>query len=240
MKKKTAANIRLRNNLPNIITGINLILGYYALALTLKGEFKLASSIILIAMVMDGVDGKIAKLLSLEGDFGKELDSLADLISFGVAPALLLYRVFLINYAVWGFAASALLPLAGAIRLARFNLLSARKGFTGLPITIAGGAAACLVDVTFITGIAVLFAVIILSLLMLSAVPYPKLFPSFKNKKKGFLFIIAVSALLIASIWTQDNVFMLFLLAPYIAGGLIKCLPGVLHLKTKNSEHKLP
>ncbi len=233
MEIKSAVNIRLRNNLPNMVTGINLVLGYYALALIFRGEFKLASSIILIAMVMDGVDGKIAKLLGQEGNFGKELDSLADLISFGVAPALLLYQVFLRNYAFFGFAISALLPLAGAIRLARFNLLPPIKGFTGLPITIAGGAAACLVDVIFMTDIAALFAVITLAFLMLSTVPYPKLFPSFKNKRAGFVFIITASILLIASIWINDNVFMLFALVPYIAAGMIKCLIGVLNTKTK-------
>lgn len=127
-----------KNQIPNIVTSLNLILGITSLWFTMEGNYKEAAVAILFAMVLDGMDGKLARRLKVSSDFGKELDSLADLVSFGVAPALLTYASILYMLGYWGLLISIVFALCGAIRLARFNVLNIKTYFIGVPITIAG------------------------------------------------------------------------------------------------------
>jgi CDP-diacylglycerol--serine O-phosphatidyltransferase len=124
--------------IPNIITLLNLMLGLIALWFTMENAYKDAAIIILLAMVLDGMDGRLARYFQVVSDFGKELDSLSDLVSFGVAPALLVYASLLHAYSYIGFAISVIFALCGAIRLARFNVLNIKSHFVGVPITFAG------------------------------------------------------------------------------------------------------
>lgn len=124
--------------LPNIVTLSNLIFGVISLWLTMEGQYKDAAVAILLAMVFDGLDGRLARRFKVTSDFGKELDSLSDLVSFGVAPALLAYAsvLHLLGYA--GLAIAIIFAICGAIRLARFNVLNIKTYFIGIPITFAG------------------------------------------------------------------------------------------------------
>lgn len=124
--------------IPNIVTLGNLVFGVTSLWFTMEGQYKEAAVAILLAMILDGMDGRLARRLKVSSDFGKELDSLADLVSFGVAPGLLAYGSVLKVYGYWGLAISIVFPLCGAIRLARFNILNIKTHFVGVPITIAG------------------------------------------------------------------------------------------------------
>ncbi len=124
--------------IPNIITLSNLIFGITSLWYTMEGMYKEAAIAILLAMVLDGLDGRLARYLQVSSDFGKELDSLADLVSFGVAPALLAYGSLLYAYGFLGLTVSIIFALCGAIRLARFNVLNIKTHFVGIPITFAG------------------------------------------------------------------------------------------------------
>jgi len=124
--------------IPNIITMSNLILGITSLWYTMEGMYKEAAIAILFAMVLDGMDGRLARHLQVSSDFGKELDSLSDLVSFGVAPALLTYAAVLNRIGYWGLMIAILFALCGAIRLARFNVLNITDYFIGIPITFAG------------------------------------------------------------------------------------------------------
>lgn len=128
--------------IPNIFTFINLGCGVLSLLYTTKGNFIVASIFILIAGLVDRYDGRVARFLQVSSELGKELDSLADLVSFGVAPSLLLYLMFDFNsfgpYGILGIALLVTLPICGAFRLARFNTSSFDGVFTGVPITIVG------------------------------------------------------------------------------------------------------
>jgi CDP-diacylglycerol--serine O-phosphatidyltransferase len=134
---------------PGILTITNLMLGFSSIVVAANyGNFPLAAVLIVIASVIDGLDGKVARFVNSNGEYGRELDSLADIVSFGVAPAYLIYSTC---YAGLGQDSSiiSLLALAitvtplifGALRLARFNLATAegehRDEFSGLPIPIA-------------------------------------------------------------------------------------------------------
>ena len=126
---------------------------------------------IFLACLFDRFDGSIARKFNVVSDFGKELDSLCDLISFGVAPALLLYQSILYHYSVLGIFVTILYILCGAIRLARYNITEFDGSFQGLPITVAG----CLLTLSYLAihhvpSLLILFFTMILAFLMVS--PY--------------------------------------------------------------------
>ncbi|MCY1692013.1 CDP-diacylglycerol--serine O-phosphatidyltransferase [Exiguobacterium sp. SL14] len=133
---------RVRNSIPNLFTFGNLYCGFLAIVMAAKGDFQNATLLIVIAMMLDSLDGRLARMLGVAGDFGKELDSLADIVTFGVAPAMMAYYTYFYEFGEIGLLISALFPLFGAFRLARFNLSAtnvASAYFSGVPITVAGG-----------------------------------------------------------------------------------------------------
>lgn len=106
------------------------------------GDYKNAAILILIGMMLDSMDGRIARMLNVESELGKELDSLADIVTFGVAPAMMAYYSYFSDFGIFGMAISGLFPLFGAYRLARFNINAVKSSlhyFTGVPITAGGG-----------------------------------------------------------------------------------------------------
>ena len=148
--------------LPNLMTGANLFCGFLALTRIVEWnstsgsyhDIKMALFFILLACIFDLLDGRVARMGGAESPFGREFDSLADIISFGVAPAFLMYRVVLqdvfINHPKWGWLIASVYLLCGAFRLARFNCLAAMAGtgggkeFLGFPIPAAAGLVASL------------------------------------------------------------------------------------------------
>lgn len=131
--------------IPSIFTLTNLFFGFLSLVFTMDGKYRLAAGMILLSVILDSLDGKVARKLSASSDFGKELDSLSDLVSFGVAPAILTYRAFLYDHlGYFGLFIAAGFTLCGAVRLARFNVLNISTYFVGVPITFAGGLIALL------------------------------------------------------------------------------------------------
>ncbi|MHB8124821.1 MAG: CDP-diacylglycerol--serine O-phosphatidyltransferase [Desulfitobacteriaceae bacterium] len=131
--------------IPSIFTLANLFFGFLSLAFTSDGKFRLAAGMIILSIILDSLDGKVARKLSASSDFGKELDSLCDLVSFGVAPAILTYKAFLQEHlGYYGLLIAAGFTICGAVRLARFNVLNVSTFFVGVPITFAGGIMALL------------------------------------------------------------------------------------------------
>lgn len=128
-----------KNALPNLFTLSNLSFGLLSLVMTYEGNYKLACFLILAAGIIDRYDGRIARYFNVSSDLGKELDSLSDLVSFGVAPSILLFNMFqFIDLGIIGYILLLIFPLAGAYRLARYNASSFDGVFTGIPITAAG------------------------------------------------------------------------------------------------------
>lgn len=163
--------------IPSIFTLSNLLLGVVSLIYTMDDEFIIASAAILLAMVLDGMDGRLARRLNATSPFGKELDSLADLVSFGVAPAIMVYALRMKSFGIFGLIICIAFALCGAIRLARFNVLNISSYFVGVPITAAGSLTALLVLVSTRVTIADAvypFVMIILSYLMVSRFKIPK------------------------------------------------------------------
>lgn len=128
--------------IPNIFTFINLSCGVFSLLSTFEKQYVLASIFILIAGLVDRYDGRVARYLQVSSELGKELDSLADLVSFGVAPSVLVYILFELSAfgpkGVLGLALLIAFPICGAYRLARYNTSAFDGVFTGVPITIVG------------------------------------------------------------------------------------------------------
>jgi CDP-diacylglycerol---serine O-phosphatidyltransferase len=129
---------KLKANAANIITLTNMSFGGAAIMATLNESYSYSVLLIFIAAFLDRYDGKVARKYNQESDLGKQLDSMADIISFGVAPALLMYEMALSEVGVTGMMMAVLFIAAGALRLARFNVMDATGYFVGLPITAAG------------------------------------------------------------------------------------------------------
>lgn len=125
-------------NLPNILTLCNIIMGLGAIITTAHGNFTLAGVLIITGALFDRLDGQVARRYSLVSEMGKQLDSLADIITFGIAPAIAMYLLSFAEIAVLGFIVIIIFVVSGVYRLARFNTLDKDGVFIGLPITIAG------------------------------------------------------------------------------------------------------
>ncbi|KMM57785.1 phosphatidylserine synthase [Bacillus glycinifermentans] len=124
--------------IPSLITIGNFVSGLSALLLAFRGYLLLAILCVLIGAIFDMLDGMAARKLNAVTPFGKELDSLADIITFGIAPAIITYSVIFHDAPLMGLPSTLLFPVCGALRLARFNIQGEQDYFTGLPITAAG------------------------------------------------------------------------------------------------------
>lgn len=184
--------------LPNLLTTLCLFGGFYAIVAAIDGNFDRAVIAIFAAMVFDGLDGRVARLTGTETAFGKEFDSLADMVAFGLAPAVVCYQWGVARIAEYGLAwgrlgwiAAFFFAAAAALRLARFNARSAhqdKRFFEGLPSPSAAAIVAAFIglahkyDVVGLPGLVLAFAITVLAgLLMVSRFPYR----SFKDRAAG-------------------------------------------------------
>jgi CDP-diacylglycerol---serine O-phosphatidyltransferase len=165
----------ITKTIPNLFTIGNLFLGILAIILVFNEKPELAAIMVIVAMLMDGLDGRVARALNAQSEFGKELDSLSDVISFGVAPAFIMYVVAFQDMNASGWIVTSIFPICGALRLARFNVVAGVPGyFIGLPIPAAGGILATLALFhNELNSIVLLLSTLLLSYLMVSTVKYP-------------------------------------------------------------------
>lgn len=176
--------MKAKSAVPNIFTFSNLGFGVLALMMTLNSSFdslvhyRLACIFILAAAFVDRYDGKVARYLNVSSELGKELDSLADLVSFGVAPSILVFSMYnLSSFGIMGYLVVLVFPLAGAYRLARYNCSTFDGNYMGVPITIAGSFMAlyCLLTLSrYSDPILPILFIFILSYLMVSKVKLKK------------------------------------------------------------------
>lgn len=172
-----------RSAVPNLFTFANLSCGIFSIIMLFDNNIKMACIFILLAGFIDRYDGRVARFLQVSSELGKELDSLADLVSFGVAPALLTFTLYDLNkFSFIGYLIVIIFPIAGAYRLARYNTTQFDGVFTGVPITIAGTFMALysliLIFTTKspgkLTGLTVIL-MLIFSYLMISKIKFSKL-----------------------------------------------------------------
>jgi len=217
--------------LPNILTLCGLFSGFFAIMATVNGNFLYAAWAIIIANIFDGLDGWLARLTNTTTRFGIELDSLSDLVTFGVAPALMMYKWALMPFDRIGWAAAFLFVACGALRLARFNVQSGQPGskaFKGMPIP---GAASVLSSIVifyyeFWTGIPeknifFLIIIILLSLLMVSTLRYHGLKEiDFKERMPFWFLIVFVLVLFILLVHPPTAIFVFAM--TYLFWGIIE------------------
>jgi len=218
--------------LPNLLTTAGMFIGFMGILWAIEGRFELTALAILAACVFDGLDGKIARLTKSTSDFGIQFDSLSDLVSFGVCPAVMIYLWQTHYFDQMGLAVAFLFMACGALRLARFNLQTKnlpKKFFLGLPIPAAACTLAALVlfstflpqqAAEIILPKATLILAFILSLLMISKVKYA----SFKEVEMVRLhpFSSTVTAIMIFVLVASEPKFILFLFfISYVISGLI-------------------
>jgi CDP-diacylglycerol--serine O-phosphatidyltransferase len=170
--------------LPNLITTAALLLGFWSIVSSSQGHFGRAALLIVLAGICDMLDGRVARATGTSSRFGSEYDSLSDVISFGLAPALLYYNWMLVPLGPRGWLIASLFAICAALRLARFNAgeQSSSNDYQGLPSTIAGGMVAVLVWFVEWLGFGPPFGAFFgsivtlgfgaLALLMVSSVPY--------------------------------------------------------------------
>ncbi|KKW68208.1 CDP-diacylglycerol--serine O-phosphatidyltransferase [Lampropedia cohaerens] len=122
--------------LPNLVTLAALFCGFYAIVMAMEGRFSVATLAIFAAMVLDGLDGRVARMTKTQSAFGEQMDSLCDMVSFGAAPALVAYVWALHELGRWGWTAAFIYCACAALRLARFNVNTSvvdKRWFQGLP-----------------------------------------------------------------------------------------------------------
>lgn len=159
---------------PNICTAANLLLGVVALANTLSHNYTMSIILIILAALMDRFDGMLARRYNATSAFGKEFDSLADMVSFGIAPAALMYNSVAGNWSLTGLVCFCIFTLCGGLRLARYNVSCTSSFFQGIPITVCGTTLAIIV-LLIPNHIVILVASFILALAMISTIRIPKI-----------------------------------------------------------------
>lgn len=213
--------------LPTLFTVGNLFCGYLSVWSSIRGTFQTAAILIIAAAVLDMLDGRIARLTNSTSRFGEEYDSLADLVSFGIAPAVLAYSWGLADFHRLGWMASFLFVVCGSMRLARFNIqtrVTDKKYFIGLPIPAAAGTIATLVLATperlvsrfWMAGLLAL--TVVLSYLMISTLRY-RSFKDLDLRRQRRAWILPVIALVFAVIAYRPAVTLLALALLFAASG---------------------
>lgn len=170
-----------KSYIPNMFTFINLSCGILSILSLFNKDYTTSSIFILVAGLVDRYDGRIARYLNASSEVGRELNSLADLVSFGVAPAMLTYMLFDLNSfgpkGIFGIILLVLFPICGAFRLARYNISTFNGVYTGVPITIVGCFMALFALITYFTAPILVLAVIFMllgSYLMISRLKLKK------------------------------------------------------------------
>lgn len=222
--------------LPNLFTAGSIFLGILSIMFASKESFEIACWLILVSMILDGLDGRVARLTNTSSKFGVEFDSLADVVAFGVAPAMLLYFYVGVGYGRIGMSIPAIFVILGAVRLARFNITTSVEpnSFIGLPIP----SAAVIVMLWILVDIeyhlfkynhleSVLFSgVFVISLLMVSNIRYP----SFKKFSWNFpSFIIVI--LLLGIIFVNPTETLCCIMSGYVLYGIFRWIFLVIRLR---------
>ncbi len=218
--------------IPSLLTTTNLFCGFYSIVAVLKSDYMTAAVAILIAMLFDSFDGKIARLTNSTSRFGVEYDSLSDLVSFGVAPGLLIYTWALNGYGKIGWLAVFLFVACGAMRLARFNTQASGGGlqyFTGLPIPAAAGLIATTVIFDHhilqmgkeVRPVVILVVTYILAYLMVSTIPYRSFKETHLAGRKPLSSLITAVLILIVIV-AEPQIMLFVLFALYAASGPVE------------------
>ena len=215
--------------LPNLITTGALFAGFFAIVAAVDSKFEIAAVAVFVAMILDSLDGRVARMTRTESEFGAQFDSLSDMVAFGVAPALIAFEWSLQELNQFGWSATFLYMACAALRLARFNTTGSSQEFTGLPSPMAAGFIASAVwlcslefgpQSTMALNIATLCTVVLIGILMVSNISYfsPKLL-SVKGKVPFVVFVVI--ALVITLVLAHPSLVLFVVSGGYVLSGLI-------------------
>jgi CDP-diacylglycerol--serine O-phosphatidyltransferase len=217
--------------IPSSFTVANIFCGFHAIISSIQGEYGFAGALIGIAILLDTLDGRVARFANASSEFGKEFDSLADQVSFGVAPMVLAYNWALHLWPRLGWLMGFLFVICGAMRLARFNIQQSttdKRFFVGLPIPAAAGVIGALVYQfpqpirSREDALPVLVLVLVLSLLMVSRLRYYS-FKDFDLRRRQPHLVLVFFALLIVAVFTHPQLMLLSMALAYlVSGGALK------------------
>jgi len=213
--------------LPGLLTTGNLLCGFYSIVLTFDGRHQWAALALFIGMVLDMLDGKVARLTRTTTQFGVEFDSLADVVSFCVAPAFMLYTLALSSLGRTAWLGAVLFVICGALRLARFNVYSGvsdRRYFVGLPTPAAAGVVAAVVlllgndEISRWQGAAIAAGTYVVGILMVSTFRYYsfKEIDFARRRPTGVLLLVVLGVLIVA---THPQWFLFLLFSAYVLSG---------------------
>lgn len=231
-KTQRPMNLRKRGIylLPNLFTTGALFAGFYAIVQAMNAQFEHAAIAIFIAMVLDGLDGRVARLTHTQSEFGAEYDSLSDMVSFGVAPSLVMYEWALKGLGKWGWFAAFIYCTATALRLARFNTnidIVDKRYFQGLPSPAAAALIAGFVWVMLdyrivgadVSGYAAALT-ILAGLSMVSNLPFYS-FKDFNARKSVPFIVVFLIPLFFILIWSDPSRVLFALFLSYALSGFV-------------------
>ncbi len=231
-----------RSVIPNLFTAMNMFCGFLSILHTNQGDYIYAAWLIIIAALFDALDGIVARLTKSSSKLGVQLDSLSDMVSFGAAPAFLIYLTYLNNYGTAGIIISSLFMIAGGFRLARFNVQLTgfeKSFFYGLPIPLAAITISSL-TLTFYNNVSaypenisniIIPLVLILAIMMVSKIKYSTI-PNISLsavKHHPFQFLSYLIAAVLVIITTGKAFFFIFVF--FILFGIFQHLFNIIFLK---------
>ncbi len=233
--------------LPSMFTTGNLFCGFYSILRSFSHDFEHAGYAVLVAGIFDLLDGRVARITKSTSKFGVEYDSIADVISFGVAPAILAYVWGVQLFGRVGFAAAFFFAACGALRLARFNTISEelpKSYFLGLPIPAAANLVAATVIAQSDLGwsapepvmLVLLFA---LGILMVSGIRY-RSFKDFDLRHRRSFFLLVLMVALLAFVAIRPELALCVLFGYYVAWGPVRELLGLMRRATTRKRHLSP
>ena len=219
--------------LPNILTTFGLFSGFFAIILATKGQYAEAAIAIFVAMLWDGLDGRVARLTNTQSEFGEQYDSMADMVSFGVAPALLMYFYLFEGLGKIGWIGAFVYVAAGSLRLARFNTqigVQDKRYFQGLPSPAAAALIAGLVWTKEMMGPSVYdeqylvagswFILVSAGILMVSNIRYYSFKEiNLKGRSSFKLLLLATLIMIVVLLWPSAILFIFFFV--YALSGLV-------------------
>ncbi len=221
MGRKGKKPMEFKHILPNMVTSGNLLCGVFSLIMTLHGRYIPAAWMVFFAVIFDGFDGKVARMLGGGSQFGMEFDSLADLVSFGVAPAILMYQVSARSLNILGVVIACFFALCVALRLARFNVVHVPGPFQGLPCPAGGLFVSSFVIAEISLPALVMAGVMAFTgFLMISSIPYANMKKLTKKTADGVKCLVLFSMMVLSFVFLRKGA-PLFLFALYIVSGLI-------------------
>jgi CDP-diacylglycerol--serine O-phosphatidyltransferase len=230
MKDSNGEKLQLMYIFPNLFTAASAFLGVIGIIASSNGQFEKSAIYILLSLVLDGLDGRVARLTNTTSKFGAEFDSLADVIAFGAAPAMLFYFSIGYQFGKLGALFSAIYVVFGAIRLARFNVMSGISEpsvFIGIPIP---GAAVVLtmwilayLKYPYLHGFEVIMLISlgVLSFLMVSNIRYPS-FKKIDMKKANITKVLVILIVIFSLLYLYPIESTTFLITGYLLYGLFR------------------